>query len=132
MYIPGGSVVLLITGIFLITMPRMNRNRMLKRCTSVVKARCAGRYTRHTSKGKMYAPVWEYVFNNVSYRSSESVYTNLGKPKVDDESEIYVNPDDPEEIYRVNPYEFITMTITGIAAILLSIIIIYASYKSFR
>lgn len=53
-------------------------------------------------KTKTYCPTWEYNYGGQVYKQAESVYTNIGVPKVGEERTIMINPNNPNEIFRNN------------------------------
>lgn len=123
MYLP--SIILFSAGIFVIIMPYINNKIMLKKYSQVVKAKCIFHKSRIRHSVKVYCPVWEYSVNNVSYQSSEKDYTDIGLPKIDEEREIYVDPDYPDEIYRPNKSISITTVFGGLMFIGVGIYLIY-------
>lgn len=101
----GMGVCLFLMGAYVMVLPIIRRSVMLKRCTERIMAVCIyldKRLNRSSKGGRYYtyAPQWEYTFNGRVYKHQEQGHSNIGVPKIGDEHEIFVNPDDPEEIYR--------------------------------
>lgn len=98
------GVILIIVGVVLVLMPSVKRIIMQKKCSERVMATCVSLDRNVTTEdgqtSTTYAPKWEYSFNGRVYHHQEKLYTNIGVPDVGKEYEIFINPDDPEQIYR--------------------------------
>lgn len=126
------SVVMFLAGVLMIVMPRLKRKAMLNVCTETVLAKCIA-LDSHISHGKhrstrVYAPKWEYFIGGTFYEHQENTYTNVNVPKIGDLTEILVNPDDPNQIYRHNPSVLLITTIMGIVCIGMGVLTVYAVF----
>lgn len=110
--------VFLVLGLGFLTAPILYRRKISARCSVPVTVRCVGiRSTLsgdHEHSQRLYAPDWEYEFYGNKYINHENVYTNVNVPKVGSETEAYLNPDDPEELYRPNRFTSVLFLILGI------------------
>lgn len=101
----GMGVCMFLMGAFVMVLPILKRSIMLKRCTERITAVCTylDKKLNRSSKGGRYytyAPKWEYTYNGKVYQHQERNHSNIGVPKIGEEYEIFINPDDPDEIYR--------------------------------
>ncbi|WP_044973591.1 DUF3592 domain-containing protein [Ruminococcus sp. HUN007] len=70
------------------------------RCTECVAATCIDTVaTGAKTKDTMYIHVWEYTTNGFTYTNPENRRYFAKKNRIGDIRDIYVNPDDPEDIY---------------------------------
>lgn len=126
------SFVFFTAGLLMIIMPFLKRHFMLKKCTETVMAKCVYVDSQMNSgkKGarRVYAPKWEYYIDGRFYVHQENTYTNVHVPKVGEEHEIFVDPNDPDQIYRHNPSILIIMLIMGIMFTAGGILTFYAGF----
>lgn len=119
----------LIAGVLMIIMPFLKRHFLLQRCTESVTATCIFLDSRvhHGKHGahRVYAPKWQYTVNGTSYEHQETSYTNRYVPNIGDEQEIFVNPEQPEEMYRDNKGVFAVVLPMGIIFVAVSLLTIY-------
>lgn len=130
-------VLLISSGFFLIgsamaILPLLKRHFLLKKCTETVMAKCVY-LDSHINRGnrrnrRSYAPKWEYVVDGKVYEHQETIYTNVHVPNVGEEYEIFVNPQDPSQIYRHNPFAAVVSLLIGIIAAGLGILAIYSVF----
>lgn len=100
----------------------------------IVNAQCVGlnrRYSRssHGSPVKIYCPVFSYSYNGKEYTAHEGSYSNIDIPKEGTYHDIYINPDDPEQIYRFSIKGIIINLIVGFVFIIPAAIGIYNIFK---
>lgn len=117
-YAKGVGLCFFLMGACIFLMPILKRIYMLKRCTEKIRAVCIDLYeeVRHEPEGgtsAVYIPKWEYSYDGKVYQQYEDRRTNVGVPNVGSERMIYVNPDDPNEIYRSNFQASIFTVIVG-------------------
>lgn len=101
----GLGACIALMGVAATVHPIVKRNVMLKRCTETVTAVCIGldekiSHSHEHGRTVLYAPKWEYSFGGRVYQHQETLHSNIGVPKIGSEYELYINPDDPDEIYR--------------------------------
>jgi hypothetical protein len=100
------------------------------RCTKVVSAKCIDldKYYITDSDGldkTVYAPVFNYHYNETSYNVKLDKYSNVDVPMVGDYEKIYINPDNPEDVYRPSLAQNISVLGLGIGSIISSLIGLY-------
>lgn len=120
----GMGICFLLLGIFVSVLPVIKRSVMLKRCTENIPAVCVHLNSRTNRRVTTYAPKWEYSFNGQVYEHQELLYSNIGVPKIGDEYEIFVNPDDPYEVYRKNFRGDLFQFIFGVVFIVIGVLTI--------
>lgn len=128
-------IVTILIGIGMLTYPSFVEKKILQRCTVPVKAKVVDLIKQHTRKGgRIYTPVYEYCYNRRTFRQRDKTATNANVPKIGDEMEGYVNPDDPSELYVIwKGRNAINRTIGWILIIfpplyaLLDIVVLYTS-----
>lgn len=69
------------------------------RCTQNVTATVTGFHIHDGDSGETYAPVFEYTYNDMKYRSSSNVYANPPEFEEGETAEICINPNDPYDVY---------------------------------
>ncbi len=69
------------------------------RCTECVTATCIDVACTSSGRSRMYVHVWEYFTGSFTYTTPESRMYMSKKNHIGDIRDIYVNPDDPEDIY---------------------------------
>ena len=132
-----GSIIMVIVGIAFIFASSFitKQNAALKeRCTARVEATVTG-YTRSessegdSSNSSSVTPVFEYDYNGKTYSSNASTYSSTFKDtfKVGNQYTIYVDPNDPVELYSedISSSDGTFLTIfrwIGIAVIVIGII----------
>ncbi len=126
------SSVFFLIGLAMAILPFLKRHFMLKKCTETVVAKCVY-LDSHINRGnrrnrRSYAPKWEYVVDGTVYEHQETIYTNVRIPGVGEEQEILVNPQNPSQIYRHNPFASVVSLLIGIIAAGLGILAIYAVF----
>lgn len=100
-----GLGVFLIAGIFFILSALLYRQQKSHACTATVTAQCV-RHKCHLetdSQGRscvVVCPVYRYRFDGQEFVAQEDLYTNVGVPQIGEEISLFVNPDDPYDIYR--------------------------------
>ena len=95
-------IILIIFLIFLMPGVRIiiNMIKAKKKCTEYADATVADFETRYNRRGRAsYYPVFKYVFEGVDHRRASSFYSQFLGFNVGDQIGLYIDPDDPENIY---------------------------------
>lgn len=98
------AIVLSVVGLIIILAPTISAIKKRQLCTEKVDAVISDlrfRYNRGP-KGRMvkvYAPVYKYEYNDLTYTHTSDVYTNIGVKPVGTQLKIFINPLNPQEIY---------------------------------
>lgn len=93
--------VFILAGIAIITVTFLNNLLKKTRCTEIVNAVCINlNRTYDSDSGNSYAPVYKYYYGGEEHIVAEDFYTNIDVPKIDSDVQLYINPENPEEIYR--------------------------------
>lgn len=126
------SVSFFIAGVLMIIMPLLKRRYKLNTCTETITATCVY-LDSHMSRSshshhRVYAPKWEYTVGGKVYEHQENMYTNVGVPVVGEDYEILVNPYDPNEIYRRDPYTLTFILVMGAIFLASGILIFYMGF----
>jgi|GEM_PF-3631847 len=109
-------------GLGLILVPYINKRRKIKRCTDKSIARVIDLKRRRGSKGgSLYCPVYEYLYNGEMMRTNYSVYRNYAVPKLGEEFEILINPQDPTDTYIYSGDQMVGNIILGIIFIFIPV-----------
>lgn len=115
-----GAVVFIIIGIvFGILIPGIF-TRKQARCTYETTAVVIDIDVDNDGDSTLYAPVYSFTINGSEETSTASVHTNV-RPEIGDEKTIFVNPDDPSEIYDPKSDGMFVMIFKIIGYILLCI-----------
>lgn len=96
-FILFGLLLVIVTMIFVGIVEKLIKK---KRCTEEVMATCMGNVRRTVRGGSLYFPVWEYRFGGASFAVKDKSYSHRAEYGDGDLRLIYVNPDDPKDIYR--------------------------------
>lgn len=95
----------IVIGIGMVLGPIVNEKALKKRCTYQIIAKCVRLNKSYMGSGiddvrkEVYAPVFSYYFRGNEYEIGYDVYKSYGNPEVNDSVEIFINPDNPSEIY---------------------------------
>lgn len=96
--------ILILFGLWVIVSTLLNNHTLKKLCTESITAKCIGIDNLRRKMGKRYrtsyAAIFNYCYNGKDYRVQQDYYTNIDIPKIDAKVEIFINPNNPEEIYR--------------------------------
>lgn len=114
-------------GVLMIVLPIVRKRALLKVCTEVVSATCIYLDEQESTDSDgdsttLYAPTWEFRSGEKVYRISETSYSNMDVPKVGQIYELLVNPVNPNQIYRDQPFFTILLLIMGIIFIAASVV----------
>lgn len=119
--------VFLIVGIGLLLLPSIIYKKKDKEFSISLTAKVIGLKETNGNRTKLYAPIYEYYFNNKNYRISSNTYSNVNVPNVDDVVEIKINPQDPQEVYNPGSKKtvIIILGLMGIMFIAMSCLSLY-------
>lgn len=95
------------------------------RCTIAVSAKCIDldKHDMINSNGShttVYAPVFNYYYNGTSYNIKLNNYSNVDVPIVGEYKDIYINPDNSEDVYRPSVKQNLIVLGIGIGTIISS------------
>jgi len=95
------------------------------RCTKVVSAKCIelDEQYRSNSDGPdttVYAPIFNYYYNGTLYNVKLDKYSNVDVPMVGDYEKIYINPYNPEDVYRPSVKQNLAVLVIGVGSIISS------------
>jgi hypothetical protein len=108
----------MLIGLAFIIIPLLLKRRKLNRCSEKLMATCV-KLDSHISTDsdgsstRVYCPTWRFYFGGLEYNVKEKGYSNINVPKKGEERELYVNPENPREIYRKNPFVTAILVIMG-------------------
>lgn len=98
------GLICIIIGVSIAVFPTLAEIHKKRVCTERVTARCVDIKSHYVStkhgRRLVYAPVWEFEFYGKIYTADENDYSNIKDYEIDDIQEIFINPLDPQEIYR--------------------------------
>ncbi|MDI9509679.1 MAG: hypothetical protein WAP98_00575 [Caldicoprobacterales bacterium] len=126
--------VFIVVGIGLVLITIAEDNRLKKICTYRIMAKCIKLNTtisRSNISGygtrirRLYAPVFSYYFREKNYVVAHDKYTNYGYPEVDESVYIFINPDNPSEIYFPSKINKILLISGGIIFLIAGSISMY-------
>ncbi|MCR5121349.1 MAG: hypothetical protein K6B74_02900 [Ruminococcus sp.] len=95
-----GAVSLIVLGIIAAAYPFLHIKMKNSRCTRTVTAVCSEVERHGFGRSIYYEHIWKYPYGKISVTASDKIRTSSLKPLVDTHTEIAVNPDDPNDIYR--------------------------------
>ena len=117
------GLISMVIGAAVVVLPLISDKMKRNRCTASVEAVCAEVLSKiasgssgrrgHRHHHRVYAPVWEYFYDGRTIRKAESTYSNINVPQVGSTTELKINPDDPEDIYRKNGAAKVFVAIVG-------------------
>ena len=105
--------------------PRIASYLKKKRCTEKIRGVCIGnRWKRSSGKHHrlVYAPIWQYIFGGRTFVHYDTVYTSPQQFCEGEGTDLYVNPNDPQDIYRSNDPSGIALAVVGGMMALIGII----------
>lgn len=137
-------LVMLIIGINLVRSSKGIKDRSVKKYSCMVYARVVGsqKYAEFESnwgeqhRTEIYVPVYEYFYNAKYYNAVSKVPVINNKLQIGSYKKIYINPDNPNDIYEVSSNKAgtklkliggISLILCSIMSILTSIFMIFAS-----
>lgn len=87
-------------GLGIMITPYITKKIKIKRCTDKSIAKVVNLQRKRSSKGKyVYCPVYEYLYKGQILVTNDNSYRNFCLPKLGDEFEILINPQDPTDTY---------------------------------
>lgn len=84
-----------------------------ERCSIDVIAICIDLDKSYASKHITYSPIFKYIYKRVEHTANLNSYSNIDVPVVGMSYEIYINPSNPEDIYRPSLKQYITGIVLG-------------------
>lgn len=87
--------LLALVGIVLFMIPASQKAK----CTEKVTATVTGFAVHDGDSGETYAPIFEYTYNGMEYRSSSKVYARPSEFEEGEITEICIDPDSPHDVY---------------------------------
>lgn len=111
----GAGLWLVISGIFGGVIAK-------KKCSVAVTAKCVDlhnsvRPPRAGSRGPrvLYCGIFTFWYEGKEYTVADALHSNIGVPEVGQEYEIFINPDNPEQMWRSKKKENIFTILGGVA-----------------
>lgn len=98
-----GTLVFSIGGICMLVIPRNTEKKKLERCTIPVTAECIDLKVTYGDGSNLYSPVWKYYYNGEYHTYCDNFYSNIGIPKIGDNKELLLNPENLNDIYIQTP-----------------------------
>ncbi len=93
-------LIFFFVGLGIIITPYINKKIKIKRCTDKSIAKVVNLQRKRNSKGKyLYCPVYEYLYKGQILVTNDNSYRNFCLPKLGDEFEILINPQNPTDTY---------------------------------
>ncbi len=119
--------VFMIIGLCLMFVPTILKKVKLKKTTLNLTAKVIGLNESYSDNTKVFAPVYEYSFNNKTYQKKADIYTNIDIPNIGDIVNIMINPHNPEEIYvkEASKTTTIILSVMGLLFVFMSGLSIY-------
>lgn len=126
------TIIFTFAGLVMIVVPIIKRHVNKKIYTQPIMAVCIFIKTeimRDKDGTKiLFAPKWEYTVGGKIYEYQETEYSNIDVPKIGEERQIFINPDDPDQAYRLNPGALALLICGGLMCIAFSCIMIYFEF----
>lgn len=126
------SIAFTFAGLVMIIVPLIKQHVNKKIYTHPVMATCIFIKTKlmHDKDGYsiLYAPRWEYTVGKKTYEFQEREYSNISVPNIGEEREILINPDAPDQAYRVSPGAQALFLVGGIMCLAMTYIMIYFEF----
>jgi len=95
---------------------------------TVVTAKCVGLDRQYSGNTSVYAPIYSYCYNGIEYNTKLNFYSNIDVSKVGTKEDIYINPNNPKEIYRPSIKQSMGIIILGIIIAASGIVGLYFLY----
>lgn len=112
------GLICIIVGVSIAVFPTLAEIHKKRVCTERVTAKCIDVKSHYVSgkngMRRVYSPVWEFEFYGKLYVADENNYSSNRNFEVDDIQEIFINPLDPQEIYRKVSGTIISAMIFGL------------------
>lgn len=122
--------ILILAGIGITIFDVLFRKRKRERCSLLVAAECVDVEKMCYEQDTVYAPTWKYTINGLEYIIRENSYTSR-KIDIGAKKDIYVNPDNPREIFRENKPAAVGSAVVGIGiAVISAVVLIVILVKS--
>lgn len=120
------GLVSIVIGVCIAVFPTLAELYNRRVCTESVMAKCVEVKSHHVSDKhgtrRVYSPVWEFEFYGRTYTVDENNYSDSA-PEVGDIQEIFINPLNPEEVYRRVNGTIISVIIIGSVFVAFGILI---------
>ncbi len=125
-----GLLLFLAVGVGLIVIPIYSANAHKRKCTYSITAYITDIQSRRHEGTTTKAPVYQYVYNGVTYTKASTLYTSgIDFPRQAGEAvTLLIDPDDPDDFYEIGreTHTFTLLTIMGIFFTLMSLSAIVA------
>ena len=120
-----GLLLFLAIGVGMLVLPAYNAKLQKQKCSYSVTAYVVKVRSRIQNRKHLKAPVYQYVYNGVTYRQSSNLYTS-GREFPHNESEsvtLLIDPENPDDFYEIGreKYTITFFTIFGIFWTLMSL-----------
>lgn len=115
--------VLIIVGITVTVLDTLFRKRKRERCSLLVDAECVDVEKTYYEQNTVYAPIWKYTVNGQEYIIREISYTSR-KIDIGEKKDIYINPDNPQEIFRESKRAAVGAAVVGLGIAFISVIVL--------
>lgn len=126
------TIIFTFAGLVMIIEPIIKRISNKKIYTHPVNATCifieTKIYRDEHGKSILFAPRWEYTVGNKSYEYQETEYSNIDVPKIGEPRQILINPDAPDQAYRVNSGTMALFIVGGLMCLAFSYIMVYFEF----
>lgn len=119
--------VFFVVGIGFFIVPLIVNMRLKKKTSVKVMAKVIELKEDYLDEVKIYSPVYEFYYNSHTYRIDKGDYSNVNIPKVNDIVELWINPDNPKELYVEGSgrVAIITMALIGALFVGVSLLTLY-------
>lgn len=111
--------ILIFAGIGITVFDVLFRKRKRERCSLHVDAECVDVEEMCYEQNNVYSPTWKYTVNGSEYIIRENSYTSR-KIDIGAKKDIYVNPDNPREIFRENKSAAVGSAVVGLGIAVIS------------
>ena len=112
-------------GVILAAAPIVSGMIKKKRCTEKIRAVCIGNRKKRSS-GKhhnmVYAPIWQYIFGGRTFVHYDEVYTSPQQFQEGEGTDLLVNPNDPNDIYRSSSPLGYMLTLFGVLMVVCGVL----------
>lgn len=115
-----GGLFILAGVISFISIP-LSKRRKLARCTMQIQAKCIGFLNQRSFSN----PIFSYSYEGSEYTTKANSYTNMDTAQIDSNYDIYINPNNPEEIYFPSSNHNFFTTIFGFIFVIIGVVFFY-------
>lgn len=116
-------------GVAMVVLPIMHKKRLEKECTVTVSAIIIEYLSTHSENGRLYCPMYSFIYNGKEYKTTTNQYTNLDLKPVGSMVELKINPNDPE-VFLDDSKHYTFLIVMGILFLAVSVpILLYILSK---